>query len=65
MTENGKELEAEPKVIEPDGSVSDESEHAPILANDIANKMSDSLAWSTGKSLGFSDDELKKMLETE
>jgi hypothetical protein len=52
-----EKLQAEP-MVEFEGKISDESEHAPMLANMTANMLADQLAIEQAKEMGFTDEEL-------
>ncbi len=56
-----KSLNAEP-AVHFEGELSDESEHAPMLANEVANRMSDDLAEIQAFKLGFTEDQVAKLI---
>ncbi len=51
------EMQAEPKVIDLDGNVSDASEHLPMLNNAAANAISDQAAATAARELGLLTEE--------
>jgi len=54
-------MEAEPAVYY-QGEVSDASEHEPMLANPLANKMADDLAAEQAREIGFSEEEIAQLI---
>jgi len=56
-----KELEAEPTVIF-EGVKSDASEHEPMLDNPSANRNADAVAAGIARSIGLSDEQIKKYI---
>jgi hypothetical protein len=55
-------MEPEPAVYFDGQLVSDESEHAAMLDNPRANRMSDELAADQAREIGFSEDDIKKYI---
>jgi hypothetical protein len=59
--EKQPDLEAEPVVIY-NGQKSDISEHAPMLSNEIANRMADDMAADQARVMGWSEADIKRFV---
>jgi hypothetical protein len=57
-----KEMKPEPAVYYNGQLVSDESEHAAMLDNPKANRMSDELAAEQARLLGLTEEEIQKYI---